>query len=822
MEELSINTRPSDALAPEPKYDVYFSYSKADAARVEKIAERLKALDPDFRWFDEQELIPGVSDVTTRQTALVSSRSVAVLLGPGSPSKTAIEENNQAILRSINTGTPAFLVYLPGWGGTATPEISWLSGREPIDLRERFDDDGNLAREGLISLIAAVLNKTIRKAREWLEQREPSPTASQLRPPRLIALVVGIQKYQGYPELLSAVPDVQSIEQLLRSTTDGEETQWEIRRFEKKTKDQLATDAKAVFAPDAAPDDTLLFYFSGHGDVDESNDLYLAVEQTEPDDILMTAFPIKALANYVKNSPSRRKLVLLDCCFSGEASDETDWGPGTAVFMTSRQVVSAGAGPSQFTEAITAGWEGGAGTTGDLRDRLASIGVHVNGEFDRSIPLPQTTSDEQLPAADILPSARLSFNESGDLYVGLSSSNTSKRVHCVEMEGWLQGRQRLVANLIEMIDAVVSLVPPEKIPMESVKQALSSLGADLLNSALTREVRDEFGGDIDGWPELRLQLSFDERWRERDPMEQLPWESLLLCRYGDRAVWLERIVRAKATKSSIRRRPSRVIAWNAFTEATPRYSTGAKHLLTHLLRAELAHQPHPPKLVIKEPAFWGDLFQASESRSVEARNPQQAGEIETLPISDFDTFLLFAPVSIVDGEPMVWFSKPPGMAPTRASTLLDRLQAWSFSYLIIETIAGQATPLQGGSEMAPSRARSLQATTQLATKLARQLGTTVVAVCHLPSFINLACPAEGEEATFMPSFSGQFLRKLAESSLTPHAAAQEARRLIVSSLNREDFLDVGLPVVCRPEPEPLVPRSPARGGRLARLAGPGR
>ncbi len=808
MQELS-----TDSSAPKPRYDVYFSYSEAEWPRVAEISERLKVLGPDFRWFDELELTPGHSGVADREAALATSGSVAVLFGPGDLGKMVVEEQSQAIQRSIDQETRVFAVYLPGWDGVAA---SWLRGRSAVDLRGQFDDEGHLSPKGLIDLIAAVRGMTKREAGKWLAQQHSPPPGPPTRASQLRALVVGIQHYHRYPELPSAASDVQSVERLLRSTSAADGGRWEIGQSEQPGKDQLAGSARTFFDADVGPDDTLLFYFSGHGWVDGNHDLYLVASGTDPDDIVMTAFPIKALAGYVKNSKSRRKLVLLDCCFSGEASDHADWGPGTAVFMTSRQAVSASAGPSEFTELITAAWESGAQTTGDLRDRLTGIAVHVNQEFDGSIPLPQTEGVGQWPAADSLPSVRLSFNEAGELYVSLSASETAEPVRCVEVGDWLRSRRHLITSLIEMIDAVVSLVPPDKLPMESVKKALSSFGADLLSSILTAAVRDRLGEDLDAWPELRLQLTFDDRWNDRGSMEQLPWESMVLCRDHDRAVWLERIVPAKATKNGARRRPSRVIAWNAFTEAYPRYDTGAKHLLTHLLRAELTRQPRAPKLVVKEPASWGDLFEASRSRSVEVPDPQQGGETKKFPISDFDTFLLFAPVSIVDGEPGVSFSKQ-GMAPVRASNLLQGLRQWAFSYLVIETIAGQATlPLPPGPESAGSRAHSLQATTQLATELASQLGVTVVAVCHLPSFLNLARPDDDEETTFMPSFSGQFLRQLADPSLTVHAAAQEARRLIVSGLNREEFLDVGLPVVCRPEPKPLASRRTLHTGRVSR------
>jgi hypothetical protein len=797
--------RSQGAPKPKPRYDIYFSYIKSDEDRVTEMSERLGAvLGPTFLGFDDQQLVPGESELKAREQALRESGSLAVVLGPAKQDKIRIEERTQAARRSMQEGTRAFFVYLPGWVATDDMEWSWLEDRVAVDLRNHFAEDGHLTKQGLVRLIQAVRGLTFQEADEWLKQQEQEASRSAkppAHPAQLRAMLVGIANYQRYPMLPSADTDVRSVEQLLRSAGEGK---WEILPFKKDTRDALASAAKMFFGTGAGADDTLLFYFSGHGAIEDGNELYLVLKATDPEDILETAFRIEALAKYVKNSSARRKLVILDCCFSAEASDETDWGTGSAVFMTSRQTVQAREGISELTQAIMTVWQSGAETTGDLLDHLhqRNVEFHENSGFDRNIPLPATAAGEPGPTAVSLPAARLRFDECGDLYIGISPLETVGKAHRVEMASWDGGRRRLVTDLIGMIDAVVSLVPPEKLPVESVKNALLSLGADLLSSILTDGVRDQLGHDLDTWAELRLELSFDDRWTDRDIWERMPWESLLLCRDGARSVWLERIVRAKATKSGTGRRPSRVIAWNSFVETNPQYTSEANHLLTHLLRAQLGRHTPPPELLVKEPARWGDLLQASMEKRVEGRR-----------ITDFDTFLLFAPVSLMQDEPVVWFPDGAHMRYRRAQFLVERLREWEFSYLIVETVAGPPAPLQGTPERGPSQASSLRATTQLATMLARELGVTVVAICHLPSFLALARRDEGDDTTgFMPSFSGLLLSNLANPSLTLNAAAHQARRLMVEGLSEdEDSLDIGLPVVCRPEPEPSGPRPAARG-----------
>ena len=494
MEELWTDTNRSlnapESSTPKQKYEVYFSYGEADKERVQEMSERLRVLGPEFRWFDEREMVPGRSKIETREQALEQSRSLAVLLGPARPSSIAMEEITQGVSQSVRRSIPAFFVYLPGSTDAGERErSSWLGEREPVDLREQFDEHGRLTRDGLAALIAAVRSMTFREADQWLTRQEAPPSGTPTRPPQLRAMIAGIEDHLHYSDLPSARADVESLKQLLSSAAS--ESQWELIPFEKGTKDDLASTAKSFFAA-GSEDDTLLFYFSGHGAVDD-RDLYLVVGPTVPDDLVITAFPVRALANYARSSPARQKVVILDCCFSGEAAEGIDWGADSAVLMTSPQVVAARPGTSDLTRAIEAAWEGGAETTGDLLDALGDVEVRSNKDFNRSIALPRLAGAAPRLEVEHPPSARLSFNECGELYVSLSPLETAGKAHRVEMAGWDDSRQHLVANLIEMIDVAVSLVPPDRLPMKSVREALLSLGGDLLSSTLTKVVREKLG-----------------------------------------------------------------------------------------------------------------------------------------------------------------------------------------------------------------------------------------------------------------------------------------------------------------------------------------
>ncbi|MCO6451972.1 MAG: SUMF1/EgtB/PvdO family nonheme iron enzyme [Caldilineales bacterium] len=64
-------------------------------------------------------------------------------------------------------------------------------------------------------------------------------------------------------------------------------------------------------------DDLLLLYYSGHGIKPDYGELYLAVKNTEREDVEATGLDATFIKGLIDRSNSQRKVVLLDCCHSG-------------------------------------------------------------------------------------------------------------------------------------------------------------------------------------------------------------------------------------------------------------------------------------------------------------------------------------------------------------------------------------------------------------------------------------------------------------------------------------------------------------------------
>ena len=75
----------------------------------------------------------------------------------------------------------------------------------------------------------------------------------------------------------------------------------------------------------AAAEDTLLVYFAGHGRTGSRNELWLCLPDTDPEVLSFTALGYEQLREAVADSRATKKVVILDCCFSGRAlADQAD------------------------------------------------------------------------------------------------------------------------------------------------------------------------------------------------------------------------------------------------------------------------------------------------------------------------------------------------------------------------------------------------------------------------------------------------------------------------------------------------------------------
>ncbi|MDG9703004.1 caspase family protein [Streptomyces sp. DH37] len=97
--------------------------------------------------------------------------------------------------------------------------------------------------------------------------------------------------------------------------------------------------------------DVALFYYVGHGQIDEDDELCLGLvgSRTEPHRRTTTSLPFEAVRRALVRSPAAMKIVILDCCFSGLAI-----GRDGRLAASGEEVVELTAGTGAYTMAASA------------------------------------------------------------------------------------------------------------------------------------------------------------------------------------------------------------------------------------------------------------------------------------------------------------------------------------------------------------------------------------------------------------------------------------------------------------------------------------
>jgi ABC-type branched-subunit amino acid transport system substrate-binding protein/uncharacterized metal-binding protein len=136
------------------------------------------------------------------------------------------------------------------------------------------------------------------------------------------ALLVGVSQYgAGFAPLPGSERDLEQMAQVLSNPTMGG---FEVKRL-LNPEPQMLRETIEEFFGNRSRDDVLLFYFSGHGALDDvSNQLYLSTSKTRKENqqlVKASAVEVTLLRDHLSSSNSTQKVVILDCCFSGAVAN---------------------------------------------------------------------------------------------------------------------------------------------------------------------------------------------------------------------------------------------------------------------------------------------------------------------------------------------------------------------------------------------------------------------------------------------------------------------------------------------------------------------
>ena len=192
------------------------------------------------------------------------------------------------------------------------------------------------------------------------------------------ALIVGVNDYPGSP-LGGCVNDAKAIETILGTHGDGSPNFQALLMTsppDEVTRAKLREAIKKLFATNC---EIALLYFSGHGFVGAADGL-IVTEDSEGDDEGIAMTEILSLANH---SPVENKVIILDCCYSGNMGtpDGQDGGvaqlsEGLTVLTASRgsEAAMEQGGSGVFTQLVVAALQGGAA---DLRGHVTPGSIYA-------------------------------------------------------------------------------------------------------------------------------------------------------------------------------------------------------------------------------------------------------------------------------------------------------------------------------------------------------------------------------------------------------------------------------------------------------------
>ncbi len=135
-----------------------------------------------------------------------------------------------------------------------------------------------------------------------------------------VALLIGVSEYEpGLTSLPSAVRDVEAMRQVLANPEMGGFAAADITVLPNPDRQTMENAIYTLFA-NRQKDDLLLFYFSGHGVVDDGGEFYFASRSTRKDQgrlVPPTAVAAGSVQGWMQQSRSQRQVMILDSCFSG-------------------------------------------------------------------------------------------------------------------------------------------------------------------------------------------------------------------------------------------------------------------------------------------------------------------------------------------------------------------------------------------------------------------------------------------------------------------------------------------------------------------------
>ena len=244
--------------------------------------------------------------VTDNPNLLRKREALAALLAGGEQGLPAAVETHRPPSPATNTVSSAKVA-------AAQPTVDVTAG-DDADAVRRLQLLETLRTRNLISPTeydgrrAAILSQALGSAPVAANN---VPTYRGLHKGRYLAVVVGNDRYEQFPQLETAVADAQAVSKVLEQRYGFEVTT--LLNADRYT----VLSALSALRRDAGPEDSILLYYAGHGHLDEEADRgYWLPVNAEPDNFarwISTA----DIAGVLAGASAKHALVIADSCFAG-------------------------------------------------------------------------------------------------------------------------------------------------------------------------------------------------------------------------------------------------------------------------------------------------------------------------------------------------------------------------------------------------------------------------------------------------------------------------------------------------------------------------
>lgn len=133
---------------------------------------------------------------------------------------------------------------------------------------------------------------------------------------RRIAILIGVANYdcERFSDLPTPENDVRVLSELLM---DGEVGGFDICVKSNDGDRREILNKIAAVVSECGPNDTFLFYYSGHGVALPDLKLYLTARETDPSDIFATGISVSEVLSEFDRCTARRQIAIFDSCQSG-------------------------------------------------------------------------------------------------------------------------------------------------------------------------------------------------------------------------------------------------------------------------------------------------------------------------------------------------------------------------------------------------------------------------------------------------------------------------------------------------------------------------